>query len=162
MNISFTKILFALTLVFVIVTSDCFSQTKPQREIDKFVQVYEAKVSYLTTVLELTKKESDNFWPLYNEYWKRHEVYSTKKRSCLNGINRHFNGIYKQNDEALKKLVDLATAFDKKKSDLEIEFYSNLRKFLPEAKVARLYKAEEDFRIMLINQLKSQSNQKAK
>ena len=102
------------------------------------------KIAFLTTELDLSTKEAQEFWPVYNEYMK--EIENAQKAIYVN---------YKALNEAIKEAKpekEVAECLDKylkaqeDKAELTTESVKKFRKVLSEEKVAKLYLAEEKFR----------------
>ncbi|MPM99615.1 hypothetical protein SDC9_146807 [bioreactor metagenome] len=70
------------------------------------------------------------------------------------GINRYLKGEIPYNEKNLRTLLDAYTSLAEAEARVDREFYSSISKFLSLIKVAKLYKAEEDFRIKMILMLK--------
>ena len=109
------------------------------------------KIAFLTTELDLSTKEAQEFWPVYNEYMK--EIENAQKTIYVN---------YKALNEAIKEAKpekEVAECLDKylkaqeDKAELTTESVKKFRKVLSEDKVAKLYLAEEKFRRNQINRL---------
>lgn len=109
------------------------------------------KIAFLTTELDLSTKEAQEFWPVYNEYMK--EIENAQKAIYVN---------YKALNEAIKEAKpekEVAECLDKylkaleDKAELTTESVKKFRKVLSEEKVAKLYLAEEKFRRNQITRL---------
>ncbi len=59
-------------------------------------------------------------------------------------------------DAEVEKMVDQEMAFRQSELDLQKKYHPQFKKVLPIKKVAKMYKAEDDFRRELLNQLQSQ------
>jgi hypothetical protein len=146
--------------LFVILTSlslQLLSQTGPTvqgKETTRIKEVFNAKTEYIKSVLDLTQKESDVFWPIYNDYTGKLETLSNRKRSCITGINKYLGLQSNMTEKNLKVLLDLNIYYDEQISQLNKSFYMDIQKILSLKKLALFYKAEEDFRVKIIQQLK--------
>lgn len=138
------------------------SQSKPSpvvpgSENAKLREVYSAKIEYLRSVLDLNQKEADLFWPVYSEYLRQRDLFSTKKKSCMLGLNNYISGNKTYTELNVKKLLDLYSFYDEEILRIDKAFYSDLHKILPLRKIVLYYKADEDFRVKMIQQLKGQN-----
>lgn len=144
-------------MALISVSIGCLSQSKPSSrpaESEKIRGVFSAKTEYIRSVLDLSQKEADTFWPIYNNYLEKREMLSSKKRSCMIGINKYLSSQNNMTEKNIKTLLDLNSYYDEEIIKLDKNFYLNVQKVLSLRKQALLFKAEEDFRVMLIQQLK--------
>ena len=144
-----------LTIVLVLLCSSFSKANSPKPEqTQRYDQVFEAKIAFISTALDLSAKEGELFWPIYNSHWETKEKIARKRSSCLMGINRYLKGEIPYNEKNLRTLLDTYTSLAEAEARVDREFYSSISKFLSLIKVAKLYKAEEDFRIKMILMLK--------
>lgn len=109
------------------------------------------KIAFLTTEMELTPKESQKFWPVYNEVNKEkdeamHEVFKTYME-----LSQAVEGGASDNEieKKLNNYLDALKAQRKADNMADEKFL----KVLPMEKVAKLYVAEEKFRRWQIHRL---------
>lgn len=117
-------------------------------------QVQNAKIAYFTSIMQLTPKEAEDFWPLYNEFWREREWSNRMVQQSLRTIGRILDGYEKGSDKQLKELMELYISGGTAEGAIYKAYYPRFLKILPVEKVARMYKAEEDFRIIMIKQLR--------
>ncbi len=113
------------------------------------------KVAFFTKKLNLTPKEAEGFWPVYNEYWKRKNQIIDNKRTAMKYCSKN---IEHMTDEEIIKYSDMYINFQKLESDLLIEFNEKFKKVLPPAKVLKLYQTDYDFKTYLLQQIKKSGN----
>ena len=120
------------------------------------------KVAFLTEKLDLTEKEAEKFWPLYNVYDKkmmqlhRDERRSIKKRIMADG------GLDNLSESESKQIIEKINAVSKEQYETKNEFYSKLTKILPYKKILRLEVAEYEFHRKLIRKLKGEKKEDKK
>lgn len=124
---------------------------KPQ---SRYEQVKSAKIAFFTTELELTPKEATEFWPVYNKFWKEREVAHRRIQSNLKNIGKALSGETKVSDADLKLMIENYVAGYNDDGVIQRNYLEEFYKILPVTKIAKLYKAEEDFRIRMIHQLR--------
>lgn len=150
---------FTLFLISGLIALSGFAQNRSNNngaEISKIKEVTMAKTAYLKSVLDLTQKEADLFWPVYSKYLETRELYTAKRRSCITGFNNYMDGRNKtMNERGVKTLLDLFSFYDEAIVKLDKSFYLEIQKILPIKKQVAFYKAEEDFRVKLLQQLKN-------
>ena len=101
--------------------------------------VEKVKVPFMTKGLDLDKKEAEKFWPVYNKHQKRlKENHSKKQKSDISA------------DEKMK--------LEEEQLKIKKEKLKDLKTVLPNEKVSKYYKLEEDFKKELLKKLKKDSN----
>ena len=129
----------------------CSADASAQKNHNWREKIMCEKIAFLTTELDLSTKEAQEFWPVYNEYMK--EIENAQKVIYVN---------YKALNEAIKEAKpekEVAECLDKylkaqeDKAELTTESVKKFRKVLSEEKVAKLYLAEEKFRRNQITRL---------
>lgn len=129
-------------------------QTRQQKENARYEQVQSAKIAFFTTALSLTPKEAETFWPVYNKFWKEREISHRKIQGYLRVINKLLAGEKPTSDNELKKILDLYINTISAEGAIQKKYYDEFLKILSVEQVAKLYKAEEDFRMQMIHQLR--------
>ncbi len=128
---------------------------KQQQRGQRYQQIQSAKIAFFTAELELTPKEAEDFWPLYNEYWKARENANLQSFHALRSINKLLCEDEKVKDSQLKQLMDAYLSGSLAEGEINKEYYQKFIKIFPIKKVAKMYTAEENFRIKMIHQLRS-------
>lgn len=101
--------------------------------------VEKVKVPFMTKGLDLNKKEAEKFWPVYNKHQKRlKDNHSKKQKNDLNA------------DEKMK--------LEEEQLKIKKEKLKDLKNVLPNEKVSKYYKLEEDFKKELLKKLKKNDN----
>ncbi len=114
------------------------------------------KVGFITDRLDLSPKEAEGFWPIYNSYEKE------SRRLWHNYKEKHPEQFRKSRDQYLSKedrkkteqQLDGEQEFREQKLALRREYKSRFLTVISATKLAALYEAEADFRQMLIKQVK--------
>jgi len=89
--------------------------------------------------VDLDKKEAEKFWPVYNKHQKRLKENHNKKQ--------------KNNMSADEKMK-----LEEEQLKIKKEKLQDLKKVLPNEKVSKYYKLEEDFKKELLKKLKKNNN----
>jgi hypothetical protein len=103
------------------------------------------RIAFITQRLNLTSEEAQQFWPVFNQFSeKMQQIKGPKSDTALEDMS----------DADAEKMI--LSEFDKeaKELDLKKEYYQKLKKVLPVRKVAKLYRAERDFKNELVKYLK--------
>lgn len=140
------KILFlAASLIFAL---NVFAQPQGGRLHDK---MQAQRIAFITQRLDLSPEESQQFWPIYNQYTEKLKQIRLEKPE--------------------KPMIDMTEAeaekailgdFDKEARELELkkEYYQKLKKVISVKKISRLYIAERDFRTELLKRLKDNKQER--
>jgi len=142
-----------LLLLFLLI-GNLVTQAQTRKGDSEKIRAF--KVAFLTEKLDLTEKEAEKFWPLYNVYDKkmmqlyRDERRSIKKRIMVDG------GLDNLSESESKQIIEKINAVSKEQYETKNEFYSKLTKILPYKKILRLEVAEYEFHRKLIRKLKGE------
>jgi len=112
----------------------------------------EEKVAFFNQKLDLTAQESENFWPVYNEYWRRKNQIYDDKRTAMKYCSKNID---KLTNEEITKYADMYINFHKQESELLIEFNEKFKEVLPPKKVFVFYKTDYEFKTYLLQQIKN-------
>ena len=136
------------SLIFTIALLTSFSVISQESKADK---VEAMKVGFITNKLELTAKEAQTFWPLYNEYNSKLEKLRKTKKSDFDDLKNKSENL---TDKELETFINEVFASKQKELDLQKEYYEKYAKVLPVKKVAMLYQAENQFKRELLRKIK--------
>jgi len=120
----------------------------------RYEQIQSAKIAFFTSELELTPKEAAEFWPVYNKLWKAREIAHRHIQSNMRIMCKALSEDSKTSDNELKAILENYVNGFNDDGALQREYLDQFYKILPVKKIAKLYKAEEDFRIRMIHQLR--------
>ncbi len=135
-------IILILTLAF----STLSIAQRPNKE-----RIRALKIAYITEKLDLSAKEAQAFWPIYNVYNAQMEEIHTKERKLLRNLKDNWEGISEEKaQEGVRVLLD--TQQDRYNSKETL--INQLRTVVSYKKTLLLMKAEEDFKRDLIRKLK--------
>jgi hypothetical protein len=114
---------------------------------DRWEKIRSEKVSFLTDKLALTPTEAQKFWPVYNEL----ESKRWESQKC----RRDLEVKVKEAEESLsdKEVIQLTRDYAgnmQKEGALMVKYNEEFLKILPPQKVLKLYKAENEFRMYMI------------
>ncbi len=106
------------------------------------------KIAFFTSKLNLTPDEAREFWPVYNEYTKKRGELNKEKNELLKSINKDLS------EQALEDAGDKIIDKDLKQAELAKNYHKEFKKILSANKVLRLYQVENQFRRVLLEQLR--------
>lgn len=141
------------TILFLSLTIVLFA-CKPNQDKTE-VKLKEEKVAFFNQKLNLTEKEAELFWPIYNDYWeKKNKIYENKRTAMRYGTKN----LGKLSNEEITKYADMYIDFQKQESDLLIEFNEKFKQVLTPTKVFILYQTDYEFKTYLLKQIKNSGN----
>jgi hypothetical protein len=136
-------------IFFIILTVFTFLPVKSQNpNLDK-LNAY--KIAFFTQRLKLTSSEAEKFWPVYNDFQNRRNTLQQERAMLNRNINQNdLNMSEKELIEAGDKLI----SYQVQEAALAQEFHRKFKEILSPTKVLRLYQAENQYRLQLLNELK--------
>ena len=135
-----------LTLLTV---SYLFAQHGMKPDDDWIQKIKAEKVAFLTTKLQLTPEEAQNFWPVYNEFEnKRFELHMQRREM----EHKTMENTDDMSDDQLKDLSAKYINLFQKEADLMKEYNKKFFKVLPAEKVVMFYDVENDFRSHMLRE----------
>ena len=113
-------------------------------------RVESMKIGFITNRLNLTPEEAKAFWPVYNKYSDELEALRKSHRENLMEARKNIDSL---SDKEIEKLVDSELAFRQGELDIMKKYHPQFKQVLPVRKVAKLYRAEEEFKRKLLEML---------
>jgi hypothetical protein len=114
------------------------------------------KVAFITRSVNLTSKEAQVFWPVYNEYDQKRNSILSERRNAFTYFNQNEAKLSeKETDEIISTFVRL----QKEESSLFEEYNAKFLKILAAKKVMKLYVAEVEFKNYLLKQIRENRSQ---
>jgi len=135
-----------LVITFLFLTNIIFAQDrKPAQE-----RVESMKIGFITDRLDLSPEEAKTFWPVYNNYSDELAKLRKGRRENIFNARENFD---EMSDADIEKTVDNEIIFRQNELEIMKKYHPQFKKILPIRKVAKLYKAEEDFKRKLLEML---------
>jgi len=135
-----------LTVAFFFVASWQFGFAQ-QRDIQARLQ--SAKIGIITERLNLSSKQAQTFWPLYNE------LNSKKKELKIELAKAKIDIQHSElNDENANAIIELYLNNQQKEVDLDREYMEKFKEVITPKQVVQLIKVEEDFKKMILQKLR--------
>lgn len=132
-----------IPIIALLLTVNTYAQ-KPSKEKMKAL-----KVAHITEQLDLTAKEAQAFWPIYNaneDKLEKLKTESVKRRKEKKPENL-------SEIEAKSLLLEMVS-IEKQKCELDEQHLINLLKVLPAKKIIALHQANRSFRRKMIDEFK--------
>ena len=139
-------------MILAVIGSAFATAQNPNRE-----RLNAYKIAFFTKRLNLSSKEAEKFWPVYNEFQ------DSKNRIQLERIeiNRNFNiNGPNMTDRELTELGDRFIDLETREASLAKEFHNKIKEILPPAKVLRLYQAENQYKQQLLKELQKRREER--
>lgn len=144
-----------LSLIFIFVFS--FNGLSQAYDIEKLERLNSQKIAFYTQRLQLTSAEAEKFWPVYNEYQRKKNDILLEKRDTDKYLRQSYSTL---TDKEIEEISDKYIAFNKAEADLLTAYHEQFKKVLPIKKVIKLYQAENQFKEMLLRQIRNNQQRK--
>ena len=136
---------YILNILLILFCSSAFTQSKHDK-------IKALKVSFITEKLDLTSKEAQQFWPIYNAYEeKTFQIKHNELRNIRRDVKENLSTL---TDAQAKDLLDKLVAAENKLHTEDVNLISNLKPIISAKKIILLKAAEEDFKRKLIDEYK--------
>jgi len=142
-----TKITFCVLALLTLVNTTFAQPAKNKEEIKSL------KVGFITKELNLSSDEAQKFWPAYNEFQDKMEKLHKERRDMHKGVKTK-EALDSLSNSEVEKMVDKQMMLQEKELQIKKEFHSKVKTLLPIKKVARLYRAEHEFRREILRKMK--------
>lgn len=142
-------------LLMIGAASPVFSQG-PGKGVDR-EDIESMKIAFLTRRLNLTPDEARKFWPVYNQFSEELKVIRENRNKAAKDTKDNFETL---SDKEVEKIVDGEITFRQQEIDLLKKYHNQFKQTLPIKKVAKLYRAEEDFKRELLERIKERRAQR--
>jgi hypothetical protein len=147
------QIIFLLTLGIFLITQINVSAQRSEESKKRWEKYRAEKVAFLTTNLDLTPEEAQNFWPIYNKMDKEKSEAQRKRRELEHKVRDAGETL---SDEDIVKLTREFAMTMEKEGALPNKYNEEFLKILPPQKVLKMYKVEGEFRMHMIKRYRDQ------
>ena len=127
-----------------------FAQDKECKKAQMHEKFQADKVAFLSQKMDLSVKEAEAFWPLYNEYSKAADEAHKAVMEAVGKIHK----ADELSDAEASAAIDALLAAQKQENELQVQYTAKFKKVLPVKKVAAFFAAEDAFRKHLFRQFK--------
>ena len=140
-------------LIFFITVNSIVAQHHGKRE-----KLKAYKTAYLTEQLDLSSKEAEKFWPIYNTYEKKYFQLKVNKMTEMKNVVKEQGGFESLTENEANQLLLKLTTNEQAIIDAKKDLYSDLKKILPAKKILMLNKAEHDFNRKLLSDYRNKKH----
>lgn len=137
-----------LSLVILVIFSISSQAQKHQKCLQHRKQIKAERVAFITDALDLSVKEAQKFWPLYNDYNKNIEELRDKKHSEMAEVRSSKNA--ELNEKDYQDFLKQNMFYIEEETKLKKKYQADLLKVFTAKKIFLLYKSEKQFKRKLI------------
>ncbi len=153
-RINLIGILFGFISICMLPAIAVPAQDTPQESPEEKVKSLE--ILYISRELDLTPEEAQKFWPVYKKYSEEVNVLIAERRKKSRELKTQ-----PRTDKLANEALDKELGYEKRMLDIKTKYKEEFLKVLPAKKVSNLYRAEREFRSMMIRQLKERRENRA-
>ena len=139
---------FKTTLIALLCPLFMFSQNISDKKREK---IESQKIAFITNQLDLTSEEAQVFWPVYNEFSKEIKSLHNEKKENSKEIRKNIENM---SDSEIAKVLEKIFVIEQKELDVKKKYNLKFQKILSTQKVAKLYRAEREFKKELLNRIR--------
>ncbi len=141
-----------LSLVFCMMVSLTIQGQQNRRSNEK---IRSLKIAYITQELDLSAKEAQEFWPVYNEFDKKVRNLERNERSKIRMIIKESNGYKNLSEEKAAEILSRIHDIENQIVKTKFEMDKQLGKIISKKKILRLRHIEREFVRNLMNKLRN-------
>ncbi len=113
-----------------------------------------AKIGIITQKLNLTAEQSKTFWVTYNQF-------DDERKKIRKELRQLFDATSTATDEQLAKNMDRMMELREQENALDRKYFKEFQKSISIRQIYELYKAEIQFKAMLVDKLTKKAERKA-
>lgn len=155
-RIKLIGILFGFISIFMLPALSLPAQKAPKESpASGEDKVKSLEILYISRELDLTPEEAQKFWPVYKKYSEEVNQLIAERRKKTKELKTK-----PRTDQLASEALDRELGFEKRMLEIKTRYKEEFLKVLPASKVSMLYRAEREFRSMMIRQLKERREHK--
>ncbi|WP_062059049.1 hypothetical protein [Aquimarina longa] len=140
------KVVLVICLVSFFI--EAFAQNTPKERVKTF------KIAYISEKLDLTSKEAQLFWPIYNDHKEAIKKIRVQERKLFKAIKESDNGEALSNRTTESFLNNYLNA-EEQKFEARKKLIIDLKNVISDKKILKLIKAEGDFHKRMLDRIKN-------
>ena len=130
--------------ILLFASAQFYAQKKHDHE-----RIKSLKIAFITERLDLSTKEAQAFWPIYNKYQEGREALRQKKRKQIRSKMRESENL---TEKEAHNLIKQHLVFEEEEEELDKNFIQEVAKVISAKKTVLLLRSEEEFKRQLIKQ----------
>ena len=111
------------------------------------------KIAFITKQLDLTPKEAQKFWPVYNQF-------SDARKQLHKQHKENRKDIDNLSDSEIEQVIDNHIILDQKELDIKKKYHAEFKKVLSNKKIAKLYHSEDQFKRELLKRIRGEKGKR--
>ncbi|MBL7952252.1 MAG: Spy/CpxP family protein refolding chaperone [Flavobacteriales bacterium] len=131
----------AATLLIGSLNVNAQDEDMPPPSGERLKEIKAQKSAYITSRLELTPEQAQQFWPIYNEMDEKQDALRKEMRE----LHKSAKGDSTLTEAEASQILDKALQTRQKELDLERTYSERFKKSIGAVKTLKLKKAERDF-----------------
>ncbi len=140
---------YTLIVIFTLIATITFAQHDDKCSMRE--KIKSEKIAYITEKLDLTVKEAQVFWPVYNELETKRKAIRSERRKAMHSLKKEYETL---SDKELEVISDKLIHLEVDYAQLMKEYNQKFKKVLPANKIVKYYRAEHEFKSKLLKDLK--------
>jgi hypothetical protein len=116
----------------------------PRNQEERMERLESAKIAFLTQRIDLSSREAEKFWPVYNQYQNELKALMQQRKGDMQ----------KQDQLSANDQIDRQLDMESKVLELKKRYTREFGKVLSPEKIVSLFQAERDFKNELIKELR--------
>ncbi len=150
---------YIIPILALLISVNSYSQKRKKMSNDR-IKAY--KIAYITDQLNLTEKEAQKFWPVYNAHEDEIQQLRSKERGSIKKVFSNDGSIDDLSEAESKEIVSsIGKVFDKMHESRKV-YFNKLKKILPFKKILKLQIAERDFKKKLFENMRGKRKKRKK
>ncbi len=152
------KQILLFSFLFLFLSVNIGAQNRPPQFKNR-EKIRALKTGFITTELDLTAKEAEKFWPIYNAYDKKVTILRFEKMHELRNKIRTRENFANLKEKDAENLLNNFLSIEKDIIEAKSILNKQLLKVISAKKILKLYKAEDDFNRRLLDRLRNRQQQ---
>lgn len=145
-------------LTFLVATISVQAQVKIKKQSRE--KIHALKIAYISDKLDLTEKEAEKFWPIYNKFDKKFMELRVEERYKLKKSIKEAGGLETLSEKDATSFLDRMVAIEKEMYDTKKAFFTSLKKVISSKKIIKLQMAERDFNRNMLRKLRKKTKER--
>lgn len=141
-----------ILIILLLISAGMYSQEHKHGQIKAY------KTAYITEKLELSPKEAEKFWPIYNLYDQKFHELRYRERNQI--YKRMGDDSCDLTEVEASKLIDTSLALEEELLEVKKEMNTALESAISSKKIILLRKAEYDFKRDLLHRYRDGKHRK--
>lgn len=142
----------AIIGLLLLTSSQFYAQHKPDKD-----KIKSLKVAFITERLDLTPKEAQAFWPVYNEYEEKREAMREREHTQIREKIRNSEDL---SEKEASELIKHYLRFEEEEEELDKRFIESIGEVIPAKKTLLLLRSEYEFKKQLLKQYRNKKGEK--